>query len=182
MIIPELDEAATGVTVVSRTIGHGVTRREAETAAVAALACLIAGDEAAIGHHADGSPFIMGYDGFISVSHSRLMAFIASHVALRIGIDAELPRRQLMNVASRFLAPCEQPHWRSQSALLRAWTIKEAVYKAAGVAGLPLADIRLPHPQAASDVPCAVIPDGRRFALYSRDVGDHAVTVAIPAD
>lgn len=181
MIIPELDEASTGVTVVCLGIDGGGSRREAETATVARLARIVAGDRAAVGHSDDGAPYLTGYDGYISVSHSRLMAFMALHRSLRIGIDAELPRGQLMKVAERFLAPDERLLWRSQSALLRAWTIKEAVYKAAGVAGLALADIRLPRPSLMPGVPYAEIPDGRRFALYGRDIDGHAVTVAVPA-
>ena len=180
-MIPLLDSIATGVVVERCAIDVVGSRREAEKAAVSALACRVAGGNAVIGHDADGAPFICGYDGWVSVSHSRVMAFIAVHPSLRIGIDAELPREKLLRVASRFLAPCELPEWNTPEALLRAWTIKEAVYKAAGQPGLPLADIRLPHPCIDGGIPCAEIPDGRRFALYRIDEGIHAVTVAVPA-
>lgn len=127
---------------------------------MARLARIVAGDRAAVGHSDDGAPYLTGYDGYISVSHSRLMAFMALHRSLRIGIDAELPRGQLMKVAERFLAPDERLLWRSQSALLRAWTIKEAVYKAAGVAGLGVGrhTSAPPFPDAWS----AVCRDSRR--------------------
>lgn len=57
-------------------IDGGGSRREAETAAVARLARIVAGDRAAVGHSDDGAPYLTGYDGYISVSHSRLMAIL----------------------------------------------------------------------------------------------------------
>lgn len=113
-----------------------------------------------VGHYPHGAPFLtlpapdgttpglpLGEFPPISISHSRGLAAIAlGEAGMRIGIDTETPDRssQLLRVATRFLAP-GQMDWAKQAATLSwAWCIKEAAYKAAGILGLPLADIPLP--------------------------------------
>ena len=95
--------------------------------------------DAEIGHLPSGAPVICGADRLatISISHSRRP----------IGVDTEAANRtrQLLRVAPRFLAPSQQCWATDPDLLLRAWTIKEAIYKAAAIAGWPLTEIPLPH-------------------------------------
>ena len=125
---------------------HGpLSRREAEREASLLLARRVAGPDAVIHHYSDGAPFIPGFSGHISLTHCRSLAAIAVSSSPHIGIDAEIWRPQLIRVAPKFLSPSELPYWSaSPLRLLFAWTVKEAVYKAARTPGLPLHSIALP--------------------------------------
>lgn len=116
-------------------------------------------------HSPSGAPFLSGVDSppAISITHSRdLVAVAVAPVGCHVGIDAENTGRdrQLRRVAPRFLSPHQRPLWgATPESLLRAWTIKEALYKAALIPGLPLEEIPLP---GSSEDTVAV--RGRRFA------------------
>lgn len=135
----------------------GADRRSRETATVAMITGHLLGPEAEIRHNADGSPFLADGTGrSISVSHSMWFAAVAVSDRGSVGIDIEAWRDQLLRVAPRVLSPREQQHYCSTPMLLlKAWTMKEAVYKAAGIRGLDFADgITLP-------VPCTDHPEVR---------------------
>lgn len=99
----------------------------------------IFGPEAVLDHDEWGAPFIAGIDEppFVSITHSRSEIAIAVNPVVRIGIDLEVWRSQLIRVASHFLSPAEMEVCRSARSLLRAWTIKEALYKARRCGELP---------------------------------------------
>lgn len=124
-------------------------------------------------HDPDGAPLLTGTDLHISISHSRRFAAVALHPRLRIGVDIEEERpQQLQRVAERFLSPRDLELWSRD--LLGAWTIKEAVYKAAGQPGLGLASIDISRPGVAQ------LPDGRRFVVETTRTDDYALTLARP--
>lgn len=131
-------------------------RAKAEKDAVDLLVCEAFGSDAVKNNHPDGSPFISLPDGSripVSISHCHTCAVLAvARNGKAIGIDAETDRPQLLRVASRVFSPDEiaayahLPH-----GLLTAWTIKEALYKAAATPGADMqADIRLPMPPGHS--------------------------------
>ncbi|MCM1310918.1 MAG: 4'-phosphopantetheinyl transferase superfamily protein [Bacteroides sp.] len=131
------------------------------------------GPEIRIIHVADGAPLLVGSPLHISISHSRNFAAIALDEDVRIGIDIEEPRlEQLRRVISKFLLPEELPTWESQ--LLRAWTAKEATFKAAAVAGLTIGRICL------SEADVAKVPDGRSFLLDFTETAQYTVATATP--
>lgn len=151
---------------------HGITcpRRQAERAATMRLIRALLGSDAELGHSPDGAPLITGSSINISVSHSRLYAAIAIDPHRRIGIDTETWRDQLLRVAPRFLSSHEQALYSTPALLLHAWTVKEAVYKAAGITGLPLAEgIRLSLTDPNSPHAAAVTTDGHihPFSLHT---------------
>lgn len=166
------------------TDGNRHSRREAEKAATARLVTTLFGPGAAISHNPDGAPLLILPDGAtapeISISHSiRTVALAVGRAGNPIGVDIELPRRQLVRVAPRFLAPEETAiHAASEENLLRAWTAKEAAFKAAGITGLTLTDIRLDATASHALIPArpsAEIrishypgPDGSLIALAIR--------------
>lgn len=116
-----------------------MSRRDNECCTVRdLLAAVLPG--ATIMHYPSGAPYV-DIDGvFISVSHSQHYAALAV-AATPIGIDIEEPRiTQLQRVASRFMSPDD---YKACPDLLRAWTAKEAVFKAAGRESAMLADISL---------------------------------------
>ncbi|MBD5180731.1 MAG: 4'-phosphopantetheinyl transferase superfamily protein [Bacteroidales bacterium] len=91
-----------------------------------------------VDHHPDGSPFLPGFDGYISISHSRESVAIALNPHHRIGIDTETWRPQLERVKHKFLSTRELEVYQGNPGLLLAWCMKEAAYKAAGIKGLEL--------------------------------------------
>lgn len=105
---------------------------------------------APVGHDNDGAPFLMTPHRVaaprISLSHCRTGACIAlGPIDLKFGIDIEDHSDKLERVKSKFinsddLRSLDTLASTTASALLVAWTIKEAVYKAAGINGLSLRD------------------------------------------
>lgn len=104
------------------------------------------GDYRVIEHFENGVPFLDGYPGRISVTHTNHLLAVASlpktpEVSLEkfsprtaMGIDAEsLNRQQVLNVRTKFLSDEELkliPENNLEANIL-AWTAKEALYKAA---------------------------------------------------
>ncbi len=85
-------------------------------------------------HNEAGAPFIAGVE--ISVSHSTAYAAVAIGAPGRkIGLDIEGLNRapQLRRVASRILSEEEiEEYGGSDSSLVEAWTLKEALVKCSG--------------------------------------------------
>lgn len=139
--------------------------------AVAELVSRAAGPGARVIHDPDGAPLLADSPLNISISHSRRYAAVAVDSHRRIGVDIEEPRlEQLRRVISKFLTPDELPAWGNR--LLAAWTCKEAVFKAAGVATIGLGSIRLTEPGVAT------VPDGRRFRLQTVETPDYTLSTA----
>lgn len=92
-----------------------------------------------LSHDPHGAPVLPGWQ--LSITHSRAVATVAICPAGQspaFGIDAEEWRPTLRKVTSKFLSPGEAARPLDEDALLRLWTIKEAVYKAAATPALPL--------------------------------------------
>ena len=133
------------------------------------------GSRARLLHDSDGAPCVEGYSGTVSVTHSLGYVAVACDDSRRIGIDIESPRETLRRVARRFLSEAELPVYsRDLGLLLRAWTAKEAVYKAAGVKLLGSHDIVLPSDPLSPLVTAA----GRCFAVTYHPIGDELMAVA----
>lgn len=124
-----------------------------------------------IGHYASGAPFLYGESCRISITHCRSLFAVATlaptpDVDLSVfseqtalGIDAErTDRRQVLSVRERFLNAKELEMIACDNLLqnIQAWTIKEAVYKAALQEGLDfrtgMTIKRLPKPGPAVPV------------------------------
>jgi 4'-phosphopantetheinyl transferase family protein len=149
--------------------------RETERTASLGLARELAGPDAQIEHFADGAPYIAGFDGCISISHGAGYCVIVASQSGTVGVDVERWREQLKRVACKFLSDDEIAVWGSDDlVLLRAWTIKEAVYKAARTPGLALKEICLP-PCADGDEAQA---RGVVYRLHTQSVGEAMVTTA----
>lgn len=115
--------------------------RAAEREAVAALVSRAFPDKGfTVSHRANGAPFLPGYTGTISISHSLTHALVGIDTLGRaMGVDVECSNRreQLMRVCPRFLSDGQQAHGAPYpDYLLTAWTQKEALYKALGMQGV----------------------------------------------
>lgn len=171
----------------AETTGDGSPGRRREIAAEQAMIAEIFGPSVTLTHDTLGRPALAystpaSPDDLplpnISIAHSATEIAIAVNDDCPIGIDIENWRNSLMKVASRFLTPAESELYNSSHMLLRAWTIKEAVYKAALTPGLALASIALPMGNLAY-----AHADGRKFAITMID--DSAATclaLAVPVD
>ena len=130
---------------------EGDNRPDAERRAVSRLISYAFGPSACLAHRPSGAPYIIGSDVSVSVSHSRGYAAVAYSSAAIVGVDIEEPRQQLARVAPRVFSDEELALYSSPELLLRAWTLKEALYKAALTPGLDFRkDIRLPLPPDAT--------------------------------
>lgn len=97
---------------------------------------------ALLGHRDNGSPFMCTPEGEIpaqiSISHCKSGACIALGTSgEHFGVDIEDVSDRFIRVADKFLNDRDKS-FISNDNLLRAWTIKEAVYKAADSEGLTL--------------------------------------------
>lgn len=157
------------------------SRREAEKAAVARL-LEYALPGAVLAHTPHGAPIVAG-GPFISISHSRTHAALAVCAAAPVGIDIETMRGQLPRVAPRVLSDAEMAVYGvSPEGLLQAWTLKEAIYKAALTPGLDFRrDIHLPLGDEKNEATVAA-PGGaaRSFAILEAADGLAVVQSLVP--
>jgi phosphopantetheinyl transferase len=71
-----------------------------------------------------------------SFSHTKKFAACALSEKYSVGVDIEATDRPIEKIAPRFLSEDEQLVFNSQKLKLLSWTMKEAIYKAAGYKGL----------------------------------------------
>lgn len=153
---------------------HGQT--EAQKSAVRRILDAIAGTGHKLCHNEDGSPYIEGFDREISISHCKGMAAAGIGGTDRIGIDIETPRATLRRVIPKFLSEEEQTRYNTDDELLTAWTMKEALYKAAGIPGIDFANgVKLPQPY--SDTTTIA---GKRYRTESATIFNARITAAEP--
>ena len=122
-----------------------------------------------IDHFADGAPFLEGYDGRISITHTSHFFAVATlpktpetkldvfSIRAAMGIDAEpLDRQQVLKVRNKFLSSEEIELIPEDNLALniQAWTTKEALYKAALTPGLDFKEnIKIKNLPPISDNP-----------------------------
>lgn len=155
----------------------------------------------AISHLDCGAPICEGEDCRISLTHTNELLAIASlprtpeadltqfSPRTALGIDAErLDRRQALSVRDRFLMPEEAALAGDDPAMaLRAWTAKEAAYKAIlAPDGFPMRTgirlLSLPDPCGGTEGEAEVtLPGGGepiRLCLYSFIAEGYLITLA----
>ena len=131
--------------IIEKISNSSSARRKREIIASHLLIKEIFGEGVTITHDENGAPLLNGAQGYISISHSATEIAIAINSHHPIGIDIENWRDQLIKVKSRFLSQSEMEVYNTPQLMLKAWTIKEAVYKVAQSPGISLADdIMLP--------------------------------------
>jgi len=117
----------------------------------------------------------------LSLTHAGGMAVAVRSAAKLsgIGVDFEQWRAQVHpRFAEFFLRPSEHAAAKNVRAIVRLWTIKEALFKALpDNDGCVLLDFELADP--ASDCGTASGPGGRTLHYVSADVGLGAVSVAV---
>ena len=123
-------------------------------------------------------PYFDQSDYHISLSHSfPFVAAIISHKK-SVGIDLERFGRQVEKIGPRFLSAEEWNLWQdSHSDLTKAWTCKEAIYKAMGVPGLAFQqDIQLP---SFANNPFKIHVRDKKITISTEVFQDFACSIAI---
>lgn len=156
-------------------------RRQAETEAVGRLVREAFGPDAVVGHHSSGAPYISGKHTPVSISHSRRTACLAVGHDRPVGVDVEEAREQLRHVAPRILSRAElMVYGKSLSLLLKAWSMKEALYKAALIPGLDFrTDIMLPD---NPDNPTASVRERIFNILLVDETADRTIVLTQPRE
>ncbi|MDE5786267.1 MAG: 4'-phosphopantetheinyl transferase superfamily protein [Duncaniella sp.] len=120
------------------------SRGERDRAATMALLKEIFGNDVEYSHRPSGAPVVAcnGMNHNVSLSHSCSTIVIAvAGDEKAIGVDVETYREQLERVQSKYLSDEERKLFTAPIDKLKAWTAKEAVYKAALTPGLSLLEI-----------------------------------------
>lgn len=141
------------------------------------------GEKAQLEHNADGSPFIIGSNKEISISHSRSMATLAIGSDKRFGIDVEEWRDTLQRVRPKYLSAQESETWVTCDDMLIAWTAKEAAYKAAGIFGLDFSDDILLFRNDSNISATVKTKEGNtmQYDIFTTKIDLSRITVAIPS-
>ncbi len=123
-------------------------------------------------------PYFDQSDYHISLSHSfPFVTAVISHKK-SVGIDLERFGRNVEKIGPRFLSTEELNRWQdSHSDLTKAWTCKEAIYKAMGVPGLVFQqDIQLP---SFPDNPFKIYVRDKKITISTEVFQDFACSIAI---
>ena len=123
-------------------------------------------------------PYFDQSDYHISLSHSfPFVAAVISHKK-SVGIDLERFGRNVEKIGPRFLSAEEWNRWQdSHSDLTKAWTCKEAIYKAMGVPGLAFQqDIQLP---SFANNPFKIHVRDKKITISTEVFEDFACSIAI---
>jgi hypothetical protein len=132
--IASLDKA--GVHALSLLINPG---RRLEWLAVRALLKQFYPSSITIDYLENGKPLLVNNTDKISISHSGKMVSIALHPHKNPGIDIEILRPRILNIADRFLAEPEKTHLGltpSIEQLTIMWGAKEVMFKVYGQNGI----------------------------------------------
>ena len=158
-----------GVTVYSTNIAvrPGESTRDAEKRTVGELVRHIFGREAEISHNPDGAPFVAGIEARISVSHGAGKAVLALSEDKAVGVDIESERPQLDRVRGKFVSNGDS----HMLPLVKLWTAKEAAFKAAGIPGLVISQMKVTTAPGENDRAVAELPDGRRLVVTFCELG-----------
>lgn len=119
------------------------TKRRLEMAVTRLLLKKIFGNDVVLQHTEHGAPYIEKIPVNISVSHSNDKVYIAYSEKYKPGIDIQYWSDTLTKVTSKYLSDEETDaiSTSDKRALLKAWTVKEAVYKLSGIKNLSLKNI-----------------------------------------
>lgn len=157
------------------------SRREREKKAVGMLIQKNIAPEARISHLPNGAPFISGSSLSISISHSMHYAALAWGEEDGFGIDIEEPRKQqIEQVAHRFLSKEEQIFYSNEpDGLLKAWTLKEAAFKAVKNGPPNFKEYHLPIAEGDN---CILLGHRRLLILFSGMIQDDLCLAIVACD
>lgn len=152
-------------------------KRRAEREAVLKLVHEAFGPDVGYTHDADGAPVVEGVDSYISVSHCSDRAVLTVRNEGPVGVDIERFRPQLRRIARKFLTDAESAvSPLSDEALLRLWTAKEAVFKAASDPSLTVSRI-----EVSLETLKAFDTSKNQFDLFFIELAPETLAIAVPS-
>ena len=136
-LVAKFDEDAATLEALVQPVGFGdEVRSEARKVEILGAQLLLNhlfGHEVQRSHHPDGAPFVEGFDGYVSVSHSKRYIAVAIHPTQPVGIDIEVNTDRAQRLRERFMKPTEltdaPASWQMREKALVTWCAKEAAYK-----------------------------------------------------
>lgn len=136
-----------------------------------------------LGHTPEGAPVLTVGNSrpSLSVSHSRkhVAVALAEDASEPVGIDIEMPTGRLSRLTGGFLSDEEAERWSvSSDMLLRAWTAKEAAYKAMRGTPHSLRALRLAPPERSCPDSAEVFFDGCRTEITFHIYGGALIALA----
>lgn len=159
------------------TSGAPGEKRRAEREAVLKLVHEAFGPDVGYTHDADGAPVVEGVDSYISVSHCSDRAVLAVRNEGPVGVDIERFRPQLRRIARKFLTDVESAAAPlTDEALLRLWTAKEAVFKAASDPSLTVSRI-----EVSLETLKAFDTSKNQFDLFFIELASGILAIAVPS-
>lgn len=122
-------------------------------------------------------PFFNDSEWHISLSHAYPFAAAAIRKHLPVGIDVEKKGRNIKPISARFLSSEEYGRWHANEIdLTRAWSSKEAIYKALAKPGLSFQEaIILPE---FDQNPMRTQVLERELGVYWKDFDAFVLTIA----
>lgn len=151
-------------------------KRRLEIAATRLLLKNTFGNDALLQHTEHGAPFIDNYSGNISISHSKDKVYIAFSRLYKVGVDIQYWSESLARVTSKYLSDTEVEaiNVSDRHSLLKAWTVKEAVYKLLGINDLSLKSI-----DTLKDDVSTVIHNGIKYKIKIHTITTDDFSLAI---
>lgn len=88
-----------------------------------------------------GKPFVKGFNGYISLSHSNEYAVAIAHPSNPVGVDIEIVQPKIMRIKQKFLTDKELLFIQGENQieqLYACWCAKESIFKWQGRKGISL--------------------------------------------
>jgi phosphopantetheinyl transferase len=107
------------------------------------IAEILGPGKAVVKYMENGKPWVENLPGHISVTHSGCFSAAIYHPEKKVGIDIEMIKPRIENIASRFLSDKELAHLNEEyrtEHLVGLWAAKEALYKLWGKASVEYKD------------------------------------------
>jgi len=122
-------------------------------------------------------PFFASSEWHISLSHAYPFVAATIRKHLPVGIDVEKKGRNIKPISARFLSSEEYARWHANELdLTRAWSTKEAIYKAMAKPGLSFQkEIILPK---FDQNPISAQVQERELQVYWKDFEEFVLTIA----
>lgn len=106
-----------------------------------ALNCLFAQDITECLKDEHGKPYVKGFDGYISLSHSNEYAAAISHPRHPVGVDIEIIQPKIKRIKQKFMTEKELRFIHGENEieqLYACWCAKESIFKWQGRKGISL--------------------------------------------
>lgn len=108
-------------------------KRLCELLTVRILVKQVFGDNSRLSYTSDGAPYIDGFSGHISVSHTKSCVALAVHPTEIIGLDVEQKNNKILALQKKFMNETETESLHSENPLTGTtliWSAKESLFKA----------------------------------------------------